>query len=255
MSKSEIFFLIGLIILLLLAIFLPSIAQDQNYHNFADQRTLFGVKNALDTLSNLAFIIVGLFGLVNFYHNQYIKISNSFSVLLTLFFISIILTGVASFYYHLNPNDFTLVFDRFALTLVFTFILAMLATVKISERSGFHTLAELIILAPLSVLIWNYNDNLTPYVLLQFGGIILIILTLLFSKIQKQSPCFTSLIILYGFAKVAEFYDGQIFNLSQNLISGHTLKHLIGALAVSIFISPLHKKKLKKLSNNRIKNR
>ncbi len=243
MSKSEIFFLTGLIILLLLAIFLPSIAQDQNYHNFADQRTLFGVKNALDTLSNLAFIIVGLFGLFNFYNNQYIKISNSFSVLLTLFFISIILTGVASFYYHLNPNDFTLVFDRLALTLVFTFILAMLATVKISERSGFHTLAELIILAPLSVLIWNYNGNLTPYVVLQFGGIILIILTLLFSKTQKQSPCFTSLIILYGFAKVAEFYDGQIFNLSQNLISGHTLKHLIAALAVLIFISPLKIKK------------
>lgn len=243
MSKSEIFFLTGLIILLLLAIFLPSIAQDQNYHNFADQRTLFGVKNALDTLSNLAFIIVGLFGLVNFYNNQYIKISNSFSVLLTLFFISIILTGVASFYYHLNPNDFTLVFDRLALTLVFTFILAMLASIRISTRSGFHTLAELIILAPLSVLLWNYNGNLTPYAVLQFGGIEIIVLTLLLTKAQKQSPCFTSLIILYALAKVAEFYDIEIFNLSQNLISGHTLKHLIGALAVLIFISPLKIKK------------
>lgn len=243
MSKSEISFLAGLIILLLLAIFLPAIAQNQNYHNFADQRTFFGIKNASNTLSNLAFVIVGIWGLINFYKNKYVKISNAFSVLLNLFFITIILTGLGSSYYHLSPNDFTLVFDRLALSLVFAVILAMLATVKISERSGFHTLAELIILAPLSVLIWNYNGNLTPYVVLQFGGIILIILTLLFSKTKKQSPCFTSLIILYALAKVAEFYDIEIFNLSQNLISGHTLKHLIGALAVLIFISPLKIKK------------
>jgi len=244
MSKSEISFLSGLIILLILAIFLPSIQQDQNYHNFADQRALFGVNNAFDTLSNLAFIIVGILGLFNFYNNKFIKISNSFSVILNLFFISIILTGLGSGYYHLSPNDFTLVFDRLALTLVFTFILAMLANVRISERSGFHTLAELIILAPLTVLIWNYNGNLTPYAVLQFGGIIIIVLTLLLTKAQKQSPCFASLIILYGFAKFTEFYDVEIFNLSQNLISGHTLKHLIGALAVLIFISPLKIKKI-----------
>ena len=244
MSKSEISFLSGLIILLILAIFLPSIQQDQNYHNFADQRALFGVNNAFDTLSNLAFIIVGILGLFNFYNNKFIKISNSFSVILNLFFISIILTGLGSGYYHLSPNDFTLVFDRLALTLVFTFILAMLASIRISERSGFHTLAELIILAPLSVLLWNYNGNLTPYAVLQFGGIIIIVLTLLLTKAQKQSPCFTSLIILYGFAKVAEFYDVEIFNLSQNLISGHTLKHLIASIAVLVFISPLKVKKI-----------
>ena len=244
MSKSEIGFLIGLIILLLLAIFLPAIAQNQNYHNFIDQRTFFRIKNASNTLSNLAFIVVGLWGLINFYKNKYIKISNSFSVLLNLFFITIILTGLGSSYYHLSPKDFTLVFDRLALSLVFAVILAMLASIRISERSGFHTLAELIILAPLSVLLWNYNGNLTPYAVLQFGGIIIIVLTLLLTKAQKQSPCFASLIILYGFAKVAEFYDVEIFNLSQNLISGHTLKHLIGALAVLIFISPLKVKKI-----------
>ena len=239
MSKSEISFLSGLIILLLLAIFLPSIQQNQNYHNFADHRVLFGVNNAFDTLSNLAFIFVGALGLFNFYNNQFIKISNSFSVILNLFFISIILTGLGSSFYHLSPNDFTLVFDRLALTLVFTFILAMLANIRISERSGFHTLAELIILAPLSVLIWNYNGNLTPYAVLQFGGIILVLLTLLLTKARKQSPCFTSLIILYGVAKLAECYDEKIFAFSQNLISGHTLKHLIAALAVVIFVLPL----------------
>jgi hypothetical protein len=239
MSKSEISFLTGLIILILLAIFLPSIEQNQNYHNFADQRTLFGVRNAFDTLSNLAFIIVGILGLVNFYNNQYIKISNSFSVILNLFFIAIILIGLGSSFYHLSPNDFTLVFDRLAMSLVFASILAMLAYLKISPRFGLHTLAELLILAPLTVLIWKFNGNLTPYVVLQFVGIILLILMLLLTKTRMQGPCFTSLIILYSAAKLVEFYDEKIFNLSQNLISGHTLKHLIAALAVIIFVSPL----------------
>jgi hypothetical protein len=239
MSKSEISFLSGLIILILLAIFLPTIEQNQNYHNFADQRTLFGVRNALDTLSNLAFIMVGILGLVNFYNNQYIKISNSFSVILNLFFIAIILTGLGSSFYHQNPNNFTLVFDRLGMSLVFASVLAMLAYLKISPRFGLHTLAELLILAPLTVLIWKFNGNLTPYAVLQFGGIILVILTLLLSKSQRQSPCFTSLIILYGIAKLVEFYDVQIFTLTQNLISGHTLKHLIAALAAIVFISPL----------------
>jgi hypothetical protein len=239
MSKSEISFLTGLIILILLAIFLPSIEQNQNYHNFANQRVLFGVNNAFDTLSNLAFIIVGALGLVNFYNNQYVKISNSFSVILNLFFISIILIGLGSSFYHLSPNDFTLVFDRLAMSLVFASILAMLAYLKISPRFGLHTLAELLILAPLTVLIWKFNGNLTPYVVLQFGGIILVILTLLLTKTRMQGPCFTSLIILYSAAKLVEFYDEKIFNLSQNLISGHTLKHLIAALAVIIFVSPL----------------
>ena len=239
MSKSEISFLSGLIILLILAIFLPSIQQNQNYHNFADQRVLFGVNNAFDTLSNLAFIIVGALGLFNFYNNQYIKISNSFSVILNLFFISIILTGLGSSFYHLSPNDFTLVFDRLVLTLVFTFVLAMVASIRISERSGFHTLAELVILGPFTVLIWNYNGNLTPYIILQYGGVVIVILTLILTKASKPSPCFTSLIILYGFAKITEFYDEKIFTLSENVISGHTLKHLISAIAVIVFISPL----------------
>ena len=243
MSKSEISFLIGLIILLLLATFLPSITQDKNYHNFADQEVLFSINNGSDALSNLIFIMFGFMGLINFYNNKYIKISNSFSVIVTLFFISIILTGLASSYYHLSPNDFTLVFDRLAISLVFTNILAMLTCIRISERFGVYTLAELIIFAPLTVLIWNYNGNLTPYIVLQFGGIILVILTLLLTKAKKQSPCFTSLIILYGLAKVTEFYDAQIFILSQNLISGHTLKHLIAGLALIIFISALKVKR------------
>lgn len=44
-------------------VFAPPLLQDQGYHRFADTRLFIGVANAADTLSNLAFLIVGGLGL------------------------------------------------------------------------------------------------------------------------------------------------------------------------------------------------
>ena len=48
---------------------LPPIAQDQGYHQFADQRTLLGVPNFWNVISNLPFIAVGAAGLRRFHHD------------------------------------------------------------------------------------------------------------------------------------------------------------------------------------------
>jgi hypothetical protein len=37
----------------------PAMLQSQEYHRFADTRALFAIVNAGDTLSNLAFLLVG----------------------------------------------------------------------------------------------------------------------------------------------------------------------------------------------------
>ena len=41
---------------------LPPIAQDQSYHQFADQRTLLGIPNFWNVVSNLPFIAIGATG-------------------------------------------------------------------------------------------------------------------------------------------------------------------------------------------------
>ena len=38
---------------------LPPILQDQSYHRFADERTLFGIPNFWNVVSNVPFIAVG----------------------------------------------------------------------------------------------------------------------------------------------------------------------------------------------------
>jgi hypothetical protein len=45
---------------------LPPIPQDQSYHQFADQRTVFGIPNFWNVVSNLPFLVVGAAGLRDF---------------------------------------------------------------------------------------------------------------------------------------------------------------------------------------------
>jgi len=48
------------IIAVIVLISAPRVPLDAHYHEFADARTLFGIPNALDVLSNIPFLIVGI---------------------------------------------------------------------------------------------------------------------------------------------------------------------------------------------------
>ena len=48
---------------LVIAWWVPPVAQDPTYHRFADTRRVLGVPNGLNVLSNLAFLIAGGAGL------------------------------------------------------------------------------------------------------------------------------------------------------------------------------------------------
>ena len=50
---------------LALLMLLPPIPQDPAYHAFADQRTLFGIPNFWNVVSNLPFIVIGAIGLIH----------------------------------------------------------------------------------------------------------------------------------------------------------------------------------------------
>src|SRR5258708_13040684 len=60
--------LYGLMIASLVALLpLPPLLQDQAYHQFADQRELFGIPNFWNVVSNLPFVAVGAVGLLRFH--------------------------------------------------------------------------------------------------------------------------------------------------------------------------------------------
>jgi len=44
------------------ALFVPRIPQDPTYHQFADDRTLLGIPNFWNVVTNIPFVLVGIFG-------------------------------------------------------------------------------------------------------------------------------------------------------------------------------------------------
>ena len=66
--------LLGLFVFMLASLLglflLPPIVQNQDYHDFADQRTLFGIPNFWNVVSNIPFIGIGVVGLWQFGRSQ-----------------------------------------------------------------------------------------------------------------------------------------------------------------------------------------
>jgi hypothetical protein len=59
-SNHPLLILLGLMAASLLGLLLvPAIPQDQAYHQFADQRTLLGIPNFWNVVSNIPFVVVG----------------------------------------------------------------------------------------------------------------------------------------------------------------------------------------------------
>lgn len=79
-------------------IFVPPIAQSQDYHAFADQRTILGIPDFWNFISNLPFALVGILGLMR-------RRDAAARVL----FGGVLLTCLGSAYYHLEPGDARLV--------------------------------------------------------------------------------------------------------------------------------------------------
>ena len=199
---------------------LPPILQDQSYHRFADERTLFGIPNFWNVVSNLPFIAVGAVGLRQFYRNP---------ATLALF-LGIFLTGFGSSYYHWNPNNDTLFWDRLPMTLCFMAILAIIVGERVNARFGTALLWPLLATGIFSLLLWRWTGDLRLYGWVQFFPVVALpLLLLLFPPRYTGTFYWIIAALLYAVAKLFELADHVIH--SNFILSGHTLKHLLVAFA------------------------
>jgi Ceramidase len=200
---------------------LPPIAQDQSYHQFADQRAIFGIPNFWNVVSNLPFLAVGGAGLWRFRDDP----------ATIVLFLGIFLTGIGSSYYHWNPNDRTLFWDRLPMTLAFAAILALVVAERVNARAGAILLWPALAIGLFSLLLWLWTDDLRLYFWVQFfPGLALLLLFLLYPPKYTGTYYWIIAVGLYTLAKVFEFSDHAIFSAGY-LLSGHTLKHLSAAAA------------------------
>jgi hypothetical protein len=198
-------------------------------HPFVDARGWWLIPNALDVLSNLPLMVAGAWGLLALRQRV---VSAAARQALVVFFGGLLFTGVGSAVYHWAPSAASLVLDRLGMAVTFAGALSLAAAVRVSLAAARCTLGVVMVLALLSALMPLTHDNPLPWLMVQFGGMAL----LGWTALQKQVPGALGvrlglLIGLYALAKVFELGDATIFHATGEGISGHSLKHLVAALA------------------------
>ena len=215
----------------------PPIHQPLAYHRFADARTLLGVPNFWNVLSNLPFVLVGLAGLT-WCARHIQRVPRELRAAWLVLFVGVALVGLGSGWYHLAPGNATLVWDRLPMTLAFMAFFAIILGEHLSARAARIALWPLLLAGVASVLYWRRTDDLRPYALVQFLPVLLIPLILLLYP-RKGSGAVWVALACYVLAKLLEAFDPQIYGALGGTISGHSLKHVAAAAGMGALLAGL----------------
>jgi hypothetical protein len=221
------------------AFLIPPIPQDPAYHRLADARSWLGIPNALNVLSNAGFVLVGALGLGFLNHRgatapAFRAPGERWPYL--VFFAGLFLTGLGSAYYHWAPGNLRLAWDRLPLAITLMGLLDAVIAERIGVRAALRLLGPLVALAALSVGYWALTEqrdagDLRPYALVQFYPLVAIPLMIwLLPARYAGSAGLLAAAGIYALAKVPELADAWILSATR-VVSGHTLKHLLAALA------------------------
>ena len=228
--------LVALAIVALIALaLLPPIHQDPNYHAFADQRTIWGVPNFWNVVSNLPFLLVAIWGLRAF-RNRKAFLQPWERIAYSILLLGVALVAFGSSYYHAWPDDATLFWDRLPMTLVFMSLLATTIGERISMRCGRLLLLPLIAIGAGSVFTWRFSGDLRLYGIVQFYPMLSMpLMLILFPSRYSSAFGAWAMIGFYGLAKILEFFDHQIADVLSR--GGHPWKHLAGATAMFCYVT------------------
>jgi hypothetical protein len=219
---------------------LPPIAQDPNYHLFADRRGLFGIPNAFNVLSNLPFAAVGSCGIRLCLGPRIITPRAAW----LLFFSAAALVGIGSAVYHWQPADPTLAWDRLPMAIGFMCLLTAILGDYLSPRLATLLLVPAILLGGFSVLYWQLSGDLRLYAWVQFFPLVMLPpLMLLLRGRHTHSWLLAAACACYLAAKFAELYDRELFAWSREIISGHSLKHLLAATGLYALVLMVKQRK------------
>ena len=227
--------------------FVEPIPQWPEYHDFADGRTLFGIVNTHNVLSNLGLIIVGAWGLLFMMGESGKRVVRDLWLPYLAYFAGLILTGLGSAYYHHDPGSETLIWDRLPMTIMFMGLFSTILGEIISSRTGNKLLAPLLVVGIASVIWWAWTESigagdLRMYALVQFLPPVLVVFMLFaYPRPLHYVPYIVGTLGLYVGAKLCEEFDVQVYQALH--VSGHALKHLVSALASGCILLMLYRRR------------
>ncbi|HVH41173.1 MAG TPA: hypothetical protein VM925_02485 [Labilithrix sp.] len=237
------------------------IAQPAGYHRFADTRTLYGIPNALNVLSNIPFFLVGWAGLAFLRrgptrdpdgpfrpgaHTAFESLRERPAYV--LFFAGVLLTAFGSTWYHLAPSTSRLFWDRLPMAIAFAAFFAATISERISIYWSRMLLLPLVFVAVASVVMWRLGEDrgagdLRFYLFVQLFPMLAVpVMMLLFRPRYSRSVELVLAILFYAGAKALEHFDAKVWESTSATVSGHSLKHLASAFAAWLLLDMLKKR-------------
>ncbi len=214
-------------LLYLLSMVAP-IPQDPRYHVFADSRPCLGLPNCSNMISNLAFFIVGTAGVLWCRSNPGAGAISSWAI----FFLGVTLVFIGSGFYHYAPANDSLMWDRLPMTIAFMGLFAALLSEHLDRKREWQLLLPALAVGLASVVWWRLTDDLRIYLWVQITPLLVIAYVItVFPGRHTHRHYLLYGVACYTLAKVAENYDNNIYMLTAGAISGHTVKHLVAAIA------------------------
>jgi hypothetical protein len=222
-------------------LFVAPVPQDPSYHLFADTRRVLGISHFGDVTTNLAFLVIGIWGLGVLLSS---RAESAFQpgwkkLPYLVFFVGI--TGVAggSAYYHYHPDNETLLWDRLPMTLAFMAFFSAIIADRIHNAAGVFVVMPIFLgLGIISLAYWRTTEalgqgDLRFYGLVQYYPTLAIPLICLLFRAQEglRGRYLYGLFGWYALAKLLEYFDYEVLRLTQGYLSGHNLKHIAAALA------------------------
>ena len=228
-----------------LVFILPPLPLDPLYHDYVDRRMAWGIPNAGDVLSGVLILIVGLAGLVSLYEpriRRRIEPCGNYWPF-AVFFASAASAGVSSVYYHLDPSTDALFWSRLPIAAAYMALLAIFVVDRITWRVDQRLVLPIFVcLGFVCLLHWHQSEvagqgDQRFYALSQIAVVVALpLIWRLYSGQVTRGRHVALLILFYGLALAAELFDWLIFVSLGEVVSGHTLKHVLSAAAIGTVV-------------------
>jgi predicted membrane channel-forming protein YqfA (hemolysin III family) len=230
--------------------------QPQAYHDFADQRPLLGLPHMLNVLSNLPFLIVGVWGLAWMAKEAFANNKRANAAFIepverwpyAVFFLGLVLTAFGSAYYHADPTNDRLMWDRIGLAITLMALFTAVLAERLDWRLAGWLLGPLVLLGVGSVIYWHFTEvqqagDMRLYLVVQFFPLLCLpVLLLFFPPRCTGTADLTASLACYVVAKVLEIVDRQVY-AQGGLVSGHTMKHLVAGLGAYFVLFMLQRRR------------
>lgn len=231
LEKREVWLLAAVLGLLAVALLGPHLAQSIHHHDFADRRGW----------AQLPFALWGVLGLgaVGVWVKRGLPDGsarlNAQHGLAAVFFAGLLLTAAASSWYHLRPDDAGLAIDRLGMVVAFAGLLGLAVAGRVSHRAGLALACAVLGFGTVSVGVWSVSGNVLPWAVLQFGGMALVLVLASLPPLAAASGALAvrwgGVILIYALAKLLELADHEVYAWTSQLVSGHSLKHVVASCA------------------------